>query len=138
MIMDELTQYILKELAVDPENISGTIIPREMLLGDSIYDKVKPRLPEFKKKFSTSYMTCLHDNAKQNQRWPMLNLVRQIFATYKYQMKPIRKSDGYTKDGVKKYKRYFMISKISNGKQEPPDNDEQSSVKVEEDASLEL
>jgi len=122
MIMDELTQYILKELAIEPENINGTIIPREMLLGDSIYDKVKPRLPEFKKKFSTSYMTCLHDNAKQNQRWPMVNLVRQILATYKYQMKPIRKSDGYTKDGIKKYKRYFMVSKINTDKHEQSSN----------------
>tara|TARA_Y100000816_G_C25910975_1_gene475105 strand:- start:558 stop:713 length:156 start_codon:yes stop_codon:yes gene_type:complete len=26
-------------------------------------------------------------------------------------MKPIRKSDGYTKDGVKKYKRFFLICK---------------------------
>ena len=28
-------------------------------------------------------------------------------------MKPIRKSDGYTPQGVKKYKRFFLISKIS-------------------------
>ena len=27
-------------------------------------------------------------------------------------MKPIRKSDGYSKEGVKKYKRYFYIEKI--------------------------
>jgi hypothetical protein len=26
-------------------------------------------------------------------------------------MEPIRKSDGYTLDGIKKYKRYFLINK---------------------------
>jgi hypothetical protein len=26
-------------------------------------------------------------------------------------MEPIRKSDGYTLDGIKKYKRYFLIKK---------------------------
>ena len=26
-------------------------------------------------------------------------------------MEPIRKSDGYTLEGVKKYKRYFLIKK---------------------------
>ena len=29
-------------------------------------------------------------------------------------MEPIRKSDGYTLEGVKKYKRYFLIKKKSN------------------------
>jgi 23S rRNA maturation-related 3'-5' exoribonuclease YhaM len=28
-------------------------------------------------------------------------------------MEPIRKSDGYTLEGVKKYKRYFLINKKS-------------------------
>ena len=54
-------------------------------------------------------MTSLHKNANKNQRWPLLNLVRQILNTYCYKMEPIRKSDGYTLEGVKKYKRYFKI-----------------------------
>lgn len=119
--MDDLTQYILKELAVDPDNINGTIIPREMLLSNFVYEKIRPKIPELKKKFSTSYMTCLHENAGKTQKWPMLNLVRQLLSTYHYQMKPIRKSDGYTKDGVKKYKRFFMVSKLQKGV--PPSND---------------
>ena len=31
-----------------------------------------------------------------------------------YEMKPIRKSDGYTKDGKKKYIRFFLIQKVSS------------------------
>ena len=31
-------------------------------------------------------------------------------------MKPIRKSDGYKKDGKKKYKRFFLIGKYTSTK----------------------
>jgi hypothetical protein len=54
-------------------------------------------------------MTSLQESAQTTQKWPLLNLVRQILHGYKYEMKPIRKSDGYTPEGVKKYKRFFEI-----------------------------
>ena len=41
----------------------------------------------------------------------LLNLVRQILKVKNYRMKPVRKSAGKTKDGKKKYIRYFMIEK---------------------------
>jgi hypothetical protein len=59
-------------------------------------------------------MTSLQKNADKSQKWPLLNLVRQILNVYNYKMDPIRKSDGYTLEGVKKYKRYFLINKKSN------------------------
>ena len=57
-------------------------------------------------------MTSLQKNAGNSQKWPLLNLIRQILGVYNYQMKPIRKSDGYTLEGVKKFKRFFLIEKI--------------------------
>lgn len=55
---------------------------------------------------------------KKKQRWPLLNLVRQLLKVNMYEMKPIRKSDGYTKDGKKKYVRFFLIQKINNANSE--------------------
>ena len=46
------------------------------------------------------------------QRWPLLNLVRQILKTNDYRMLPKRKSNGYTDDGKKKYIRFFIIKKM--------------------------
>ena len=46
-------------------------------------------------------MTSLHQKAGEHQKWPLLNLVRQILRACNYQMVPIRKSNGYTKDGKK-------------------------------------
>jgi hypothetical protein len=56
-------------------------------------------------------LTSLQKNADKSQKWPLLNLIRQILSVYGYKMKPIRKADGYTLEGVKKYKRYFQIYK---------------------------
>ena len=56
-------------------------------------------------------MTRLQKNAEKSQKSPLLNLIRQILHIYGYNMEPIRKADGYTLEGVKKYKRYFLINK---------------------------
>ena len=58
---------------------------------------------------STSNMTALQQTATKNQKWPLLNLVRQVLKGLNYNLIPIRKSDGYDEDGKKKYKRFFVI-----------------------------
>ena len=110
--MDENIKEIFKAVDIEPDYLDGALIPRDMLISVSLYEKIQEKIPDLKKKFSSSYMTSLHKSAKDQQKWPLLNLIRQILHTFQYQMKPIRKSDGYTPQGVKKYKRYFLISKI--------------------------
>lgn len=110
--MDNSIKEILKAVDIDPDCLDGALIPRDMLINDLLYEKIQEKIPDLKKKFSSSYMTSLHKGAKDQQKWPLLNLIRQILHTYHYQMKPIRKSDGYTPQGVKKYKRFFLISKL--------------------------
>jgi len=92
-------------------DLDNFLIHREQLLNNSKYEEVQILIPELKKKFSTSFMTSLQKNAEKNQKWPLLNLVRQILNVYNYRMIPIRKSDGYTLEGVKKFKRFFQINK---------------------------
>lgn len=115
---------ILKEVGFEFISIQGVnnssettykleeqFIPREVFLNDEKYNKIRDKILELKYVISSSYNTCLHVNAKQKQRFPLLNLVRQILHVYGYDMVPIRKSNGYTKDGIKLYKRYFQVEK---------------------------
>ena len=104
------------------EDFEGLFIPREQLLCDLKYNEIKKLIPDLKKIYSSTFMTSLQKNADKCQKWPLLNLVRQILNFYKYKMEPIRKSDGYTLDGIKKYKRFFLIT-TSNKKKEK-NNDE--------------
>lgn len=94
------------------EQLDGLIISRETVLSDNIYDNVKDDIVELRKKYSSSSLTALQKTAEIGQKWPLLNLVRQILKIHDYIMKPVRKSNGYTKEGKKIYKRFFIIHKI--------------------------
>jgi len=114
--MDEDSKKILIAVGLQVEiltDLEGAFIPREQLLSDAKYIEIEKIIPDLKKSFSSSFMTSLQKNASKSQKWPLLNLVRQILSIYNYQMEPIRKSDGYTLEGVKKYKRFFQIKKKS-------------------------
>jgi len=117
--MDDGTKEILKLIGLEFNNsnyIEEQLIPREVLLSNNKYDEIKGYIPTLKTKYSSSFLTSLQKNANESQKWPLLNLTRQILNIYGYKMQPIRKSDGYTLDGIKKYKRYFSINKIAINK----------------------
>ena len=112
--MDDEIKSIFKVVGLEInhfDELNGLTISRETLLSDNKYDEVKFFIPELKKNYSSSFMTSLQKNAEKSQKWPLLNLIRQILHVYGYKMEPIRKADGYTLEGVKKYKRYFLIHK---------------------------
>jgi hypothetical protein len=113
--MDEECKKIFNKIGLACDKLSdleGVIIPRDVLLSFTIYESIQKLIPDLKRKFSSSFMTSLQKNSEETQKWPLLNLVRQILSVYGYKMNPIRKSDGYTLEGVKKYKRFFRIEKI--------------------------
>ena len=87
------------------------LILRESLINNQIYSAIENDIIELKKVLSSSLLTSLHKSANSSQKWPLLNLIRQILNVYGYKMIPIRKCDGYTKDGIKKFKRYFQVIK---------------------------
>ena len=94
------------------QQLNGLQIPRETLLNDNVYESAKKFIPEFKKKFSSSYLTSLQSGAEKTQKWPMLNLFRQILKSYNYNLKPKRLSNGYSKTGKKLYRRIFLVEKV--------------------------
>ena len=91
--------------------LDGMSIPRDTLLNRTIYDQVKDDIKTMKVLYSSGSLTSLQKNAGTNQKWPLLNLVRQILRSNNYIMIPQRTANGYTKEGKKKYLRYFVIKK---------------------------
>lgn len=114
IVIDSHSKLILSKLGIDLTNPDDFFIPREQFLDISLYNEIKILIPELRKTkvLSSSLLTSLQKNAPKEQKWPLLNLVRQILNVYRYEMEPVRKSDGYTKEGVKKYRRYFQIRKM--------------------------
>jgi hypothetical protein len=89
-------------------------IKRDKLVEMELYEKMSQAIDKLKNKFSTSSITSLHNSAKQKQKWPLLNLIRQLLKINGFIMKPFRKSAGYSSDGKKKYDRYFYVEKKDN------------------------
>ena len=121
--MDDNSKLILQRVGftfTEISELNGLVTPRESLISYAKYEEIKHIIPELKKHYSSSFMTSLQLNASKSQKWPLLNLVRQILNVIHYKMEPIRKSDGYTLEGVKKYKRFFQIKK----KNKVPYNDD--------------
>ena len=105
---------LIKLIGVPIENIgqlNGLMIEREFLVNLKNYEKVKEKIPEIRKIYSSTFLTSLHSNAEKNQKWPLLNLLRQILRRMDYIMEPIRTSNGKDSKGKKLYKRYFRIQK---------------------------
>ena len=96
------------------EELNSQLIPRELLLDKNVYKSVYDEIPILKNYLKSSTCTCLHSNAETTQRWPLLNIIRQILRNYNYKMEPIRKAEGYTENGKKIYRRYFLICNLTD------------------------
>jgi hypothetical protein len=93
-------------------DLNGMLLPRELFFNDLLYKQLKEIIPDLKQLFSSSYLTALQAPAEDVQKWPQLNLMRQVLRSCHFKLTPKRISDGYTLDGKKKYKRMFIIEKM--------------------------
>lgn len=117
MISNEVLLDFLIKCGVacsDLDALDGHQIPREILLDDARYEKAKTCIPELKKCFSSSSLTSLQAGAEDNQRWPLINILRQVLKSSNYRLCPRRMSDGYTPAGKKKYRRVFEIRRLNH------------------------
>lgn len=114
MLIPELFNLLKKcNIIIESENyLNGMLIPREILLSKEKFIELSDEINEIKKSFSSSKLTALQKTAKENQKWPLLNLVRQLLKVSGYRMIPKRQSNGYNKEGKKKFKRFFVLEKM--------------------------
>jgi hypothetical protein len=98
------------------EQLHGTLVIRDVFLNTQKYNSIVQHSDFHKVKdvLSSSSNTAVHKSAKEKQKFPLLNLVRQLLRTIHYKMTPIRKSDGYNSEGKKQFKRYFLIEKMKH------------------------
>ena len=112
------------------------VIPRDTLLSSTVYEKVKQDITKLKELYSSGSLTALQKNAQQSQKWPLLNLVRQILKSNNYRMLPHRKSNGYTPEGKKKYIRSFIIKKLQD--EDDNNNHGEENMEIKEEVSYNM
>lgn len=94
---------------INLNDINGQTVSRDIFLDKLKYLDIVDKITNLKHFLSSNTISSLHNNAAYVQQWPLLNLTRQLLKLYKYNMIPIRKSNGYDADGTKLYKRFFLI-----------------------------
>jgi len=110
------------------DELNGMLIPRELLLDHALYENIQEEIVFLKQVFTSSALTSLQSTAKDSQKWPLLNLVRQVLRSCHYKMTPKRISAGYTKEGKKVFKRMFVIEKFTQTELSPFSSDTTVSV----------
>lgn len=113
--MENSVITIFKQCGIELDednNIKEQIIERDIFLSNKLYQTMETYISKIKQHMSSSSLTSLQETAQQSQKWPLLNLVRQLLKVYRYSLIPIRKSNGYDKNGKKLYRRVFLIRKM--------------------------
>ena len=101
-------------IAADSADLDGLIIERNLLIEPQRYEMARVYLPNLRSAFSSSYLTSLQNKASTDQKWPLINLVRQVVRACSFEMEPARLSAGYDKlTKKKKFRRVFRFTKVS-------------------------
>ena len=97
----------------EQNDLLDIMIMRDKLLEKTTNKILLDKVPELKKVYNTGYLSCLHDNSIYKQKWPAINLFRQILKCNFYHLTPKILSNGYDKlSGKKQVTRVFVIEKI--------------------------
>ena len=110
----ELLLKLLKIINIDideKDSLLNYTFERDILLDQNVIDKYYEMIKNLKKNYTSDILTCLHTNSTIKQRFPGINMLRQILKCNGLKLKPKVVSMGYIGD-VKMVKRFFTIVSI--------------------------
>ena len=116
-VTEEIKQ-IFKILSIEvnsEQDLYSVLIPRDLLLRVDIEQQLTCLIIKLKEKYKSSKLNCLHNNRDDKQKFPGINLVRQILRCNGYHLKPVKFSRGYCKHSGKKIvDRNFKVIRLEN------------------------
>ena len=116
-VTEEIKQ-IFKILSIEvmsEQDLFSVLIPRDLLLRVDIEQQLTCLIIKLKEKYKSSKLNCLHKNRDDKQKFPGINLVRQILRCNGYHLKPVKFSRGYCKHSGKKIvDRNFKVVRLEN------------------------
>ena len=111
----ELLLQMFQILKYDMETVSeltNITIQRDTLLQKDNKENLMDLIPEMKLVYKSAYLNCLHDNSIYKQKFPAINLLRQVLKCHHLSLTPKIVSNGYEKvTGKKRVNRIFIIQK---------------------------
>jgi hypothetical protein len=113
---------LLKDIfkMIDIEIIGRTdlcliILKQESLKKNKLIVELNDTIPNLKMFYNSSKLTCLHKNSLDKQKFPAVNMFRQILKCNSFKMEPFIISKGYDKfTGKKIVERMYKIIDLEN------------------------
>ena len=100
-ILFNLLKIVKNDIKKD-ENIENLIIDKEQLKQREIIYKLMELIPKLKTKYNSNMLNCLHRNSLSKQKFPAVNMLRQILKCNNYKLDPYVICNGYNKSNGKK------------------------------------
>ena len=114
--MDPLLIHIFELLGyniISGDDLCVITLPYDNLKNKELINKLYSTIPEAKKKYKSSVVTCLHKNSIEKQKYPAINFIRQILKCNGYKLNGYYTYNGYHKaNGNKNIKRFYKIIKL--------------------------
>lgn len=91
-------------------DITNIILKQDTLKSKTLISDLNEKVPNLKSYYNSSKLTCLHKNSLDKQKFPAVNMFRQILKCNSFKMEPYVISKGYDKfSGKKLVERYYRI-----------------------------
>ena len=102
----ELIKDMLKVLFIEfdtLDDLEGKVIERDLLLMEDVSKHLLSFQDKIKESgYKTGTLTSLHKNNNSKQKWPEVNILRQLLKCNGIKLRPFTKSNGYDKKTGKK------------------------------------
>ena len=103
---------LLNYTITNNDDLFNIILNNHSLRNKDLIEKMYNLIPKLKQKYKSSKLTCLHINSIDKQKFPCINMIRQILKCNNLKLHPYIVCKGYNKSGKKICERYFTIIKI--------------------------
>lgn len=113
---EKLLYKIFKILGYDiysSDDILNVTFSQDQIKNKDLVEKLYHLKDELKEEYKSEMLTCLHKNSLDKQKFPALNMIRQICRCNELKVKPFVVCKGYNKHtGQKITERYYKIELI--------------------------
>ena len=109
------------------EDLHTIILRQDTLKDRNLIEELYRKAPNLKSFYNSSKLTCLHKNSLDKQKFPAVNMYRQLLKCNNLKMEPYVVSKGYNKySGKKIVERFYRIKELS---QKDSENDNLEEIK---------
>jgi hypothetical protein len=111
-IIKDIFNIIEKPITCETDLINMTL-NQKYLRSEKFKEKIITMIPKLKQKYKSHKLTCLHNNSLYKQKFPTINMIRQILKCNNLKLEPYVVCNGYEKNTNHKIcERFFLIKKL--------------------------